>query len=162
MLTPMSRRILSCVLVLTLGGGAITSAAPIIRVFAADRGLQWGKGSAFLPVARDNDTVVLVLTLRGFTYEEWSSPDRFKMAVVHDGIRYPERGRILPQRAVSGDEPPLTEIGSTTGLYQVAFLVPKDATEFTLEYRDRTPVRFKASGRIDPIVPLNYTGDVNR
>ena len=97
-----------------------------IRVVAAERGRTFGHGTAAV-TSRDDDSVVLVLTIRGFTEEGWNRLPPTWFTVTTGETRV-----IAAIRTASAMRP---EVFSwSQGEPRLAFVVPKNARVFELRF----------------------------
>jgi hypothetical protein len=114
-----------------------------IRVITAER------ARAFSHITPPNkDSVVLVLTLSGFTEHDWNRLPLSSFAVSSGTDRYP-----CQLRTAASLKPNLfLTPNSSVGDRRVAFVVPAGATSLYLHFRDQPPIAFSPSAKIQRTV----------
>ena len=140
----MSRSVVLIVLAVSvIGGGHSISAERSIRVVSAERALTFGSRGSFI-APQDRNSVVLVLTIRGFSEDEWNRLPLSRFTVSSGGRTFYCQLRTVmslrPEDSVSSLAP-----NSALGDPRLVFLVPKEPTSFTLRFRDEPPIPFSSS-----------------
>ena len=129
-----------CALMIICGALRTLGAQDRIRVVAAERGFAFGGGNLRLP---DDNHVMLVLTVRGFTEDQWN---RLPLSgfVVSDGTN---TYRCQLRTAAS-----LREASSVVGEPRLVFMVPKAALMLSLHFRGEPPIPFVSSSKIQSVI----------
>jgi hypothetical protein len=117
--------------------GVVLAQSSPIGVVAAERGWTFGHGMMAV-TSRDDDSVVLVVTVRGFTEHVWNRLPPAWFTVTTGETRV-----IAAIRTASTMRP---EVFSwSQGEPRLAFVVPKNARAFDLRFRNGDPIRFTVS-----------------
>jgi hypothetical protein len=100
--------------------------------------------------APDDQHVVLVLTLGGFSDFQWNRLGLSNFAVTAAGQTYRAQARTVRDlNPAAGDEArDITMASIYGGPGRVAFIVPVSVREFEFRFRDDAPVAFAASDSI--------------
>src|SRR5689334_22947322 len=118
-----------------------------IRVTSPERTEWFGDDPPTSSTVRANSReIVLVITVNGISPSEWQAAAlrEFSLAVGQERLS-PERKGITSTSTFGG-------VTKSSPDYRLAFLVPRDATSFTLVY-NAASTPFKAQGAIKPRIP---------
>ena len=129
-----------CALMIICGALHSLGAQDRIRIVAAERGFAFSGGNLRLP---DDNHVMLVLTVRGFTEDQWNQLPLSRF-VVSDGTN---TYHCQLRTAAS-----LREVSSVVGEPRLVFMVPKAAMTLSLRFRSEPPIPFVSSSKIQNVI----------